>query len=49
MLFRSADFFKSELQQFLTDELDPLGREIIEVCMRDGTIDDYVALTPLAV
>ena len=44
-----ADFFKSELQQFLTDELDPLGREIIEVCMRDGTIDDYVALTPLAV
>ena len=43
-----ADFFRSELQQFLTDELDPLGREIIEVCMRDGTIDDYVALTPLA-
>jgi len=44
-----SDFFKSELQQFLTDELDPLGREIIEVCLRDGTIDDYIALTPLAV
>lgn len=42
-----TDFFKSELAQFLTDDLDPLGRQIIEVCLRDGTIDDYVALTPL--
>ena len=42
-----TDFFKSELAQFLTDELDPLGRQIIEACLRDGTIDDYVALTPL--
>jgi len=42
-----TDFFKSELQQFLTDELDPLGRAIIEVCLRDGSIDEYVALTPM--
>ncbi|HEY3438751.1 MAG TPA: DUF4914 family protein [Actinotalea sp.] len=42
-----TDFFKSELAQFLTEDLDPLGRAIIEVCLRDGTIDDYVALTPL--
>jgi hypothetical protein len=42
-----TDFFKSELAQFLTDDLDPLGRQIIDVCLRDGTIDDYVALTPL--
>ncbi|SNS66516.1 protein of unknown function [Micrococcales bacterium KH10] len=42
-----TDFFKSELQQFLTDELDPRGRAIIEVCMNDGTLDDYLALTPL--
>jgi hypothetical protein len=42
-----TDFFKSELAQFLTDDLDPLGRQIIELCMRNGTIDDYVALTPL--
>ena len=42
-----TDFFKSELAQFLTDDLDPLGRQIIEVCLRDGSIDDYVALTPL--
>ncbi len=44
-----TDFFKAELAQYLTDELDPLGRAIIEVAMRDGTIEDYVALTPLAV
>ncbi len=41
-----TDFFKSELQQFLTDDLDPLGREIIEVCLRDGSIEEYEALTP---
>lgn len=42
-----TDFFKSELAEFLTDEIDPLGRQIIEVCLNDGTIEDYLALTPL--
>lgn len=42
-----TDFFKSELKQFLTDELDPLGRAIIEVCLRDGSVEEYEALTPL--
>jgi hypothetical protein len=42
-----TDFFKSELQQYLTDDLDPLGRQIIEVCLRDGSLEDYLALTPL--
>jgi hypothetical protein len=41
------DFFKHELRAFLADELDPLGREIIEVCLRDGTVKDYEALTPM--
>lgn len=40
-------FFKSELEQFLTPELDPLGREIITRCMHDGTVQDYEALTPM--
>jgi hypothetical protein len=44
-----TDFFKSELQQFLTDDLDPLGRQIIEVCLRDGSVEEYTALTPLFV
>jgi hypothetical protein len=42
-----TDFFKTELQAFLTDELDPLGRAIIETCLNDGTIEDYEALTPM--
>jgi len=42
-----TDFFKQELRAFVTDELDPLGREIIEVCLRDGTVEDYEALTPM--
>ncbi|WNM23279.1 DUF4914 family protein [Demequina capsici] len=40
-------FFKSELQQYLTDDLDPLARRIIETCLSDGTVEDYEALTPL--
>jgi len=40
-------FFKAELQQFLTDDLDPLGRQIIELCLRDATVEEYEALTPM--
>lgn len=40
-------FFKSELAQFLTDELDPLGRQIIEAVLDDATVADYEALSPL--
>ena len=42
-----TDFFKEEIQQFLTDELDPLGRDIIRCCLNDGTLEDYLALTPM--
>jgi len=40
-------FFKAELQKFLTDGLDPLGRQIIETCLNDGSVADYEALTPM--
>ncbi len=43
-----TDFFKEQLQQFMTDELDPLGRQIIDLVMRDAPLDDYLALTPLS-
>ena len=42
-----TDFFKEQIREFLTDELDPLGRKIIECCLNDGTLDDYLALTPM--
>ena len=42
-----TDYFKEQLPQFLTEDLDPMGRKIIEVCLNDGTLEDYLALTPL--
>jgi len=42
-----TDFFKEEVAAFMTEDLDPLGRQIIDVCLRDGTVEDYEALTPM--
>jgi hypothetical protein len=42
------DFFKRELQQYLTPELDPLGRKIIETCLRGGSVEEYKELIPMA-
>lgn len=42
-----TDFFARELEKFYTDELDPLGREIIECFKAGGTIEDYCKLTPI--
>ncbi|MDD7487831.1 MAG: DUF4914 family protein, partial [Clostridiales bacterium] len=42
-----TDFFKDQIRQYLTDDLDPLGRQIIECCLNDGTLDDYLRLTPM--
>jgi hypothetical protein len=38
------DYFKSELKQFLTDELDPKGKEIIKLFLNDGKIEEFEAL-----
>lgn len=40
-------FFKRELAGYLCPELDPLGREIINVCLKDGGLEDYLDLTPM--
>lgn len=37
-----TDFFKSELDQYLTRRLNPIGRKLIECCMNDGKIEDYL-------
>ena len=42
-----TDFFKEELKQFLVPELNPLGREIIELCMNDAPLEAYLELTPI--
>lgn len=38
------DFFRSELANFDSPDLDPLGRKIIECCLNGGTVEDYDAL-----
>ncbi|KNY29365.1 DUF4914 family protein [Pseudobacteroides cellulosolvens] len=40
-------FFKKELEKFLTPDLNPLGREIIECCMNDGKLEEYIDLIPI--
>ncbi|MFP4106677.1 MAG: DUF4914 family protein [Phycisphaerae bacterium] len=38
------DFFHRELRKYLQPELDSVGREIIECCLSDGTVEDYEKL-----
>ncbi|MBS1156479.1 MAG: hypothetical protein H6R07_2403 [Proteobacteria bacterium] len=40
------EFFKRELKPYLTEDLDPLGRKIIEACLNDATQEDYWKLIP---
>jgi hypothetical protein len=42
-----SDFFKRELPKFDSPALEPLGRQIIECCMSDGSVKDYVKLIPI--
>lgn len=39
-----VDFFKEELTQFLSPDLHPLGSSLIECCLQDGLLEDYVKL-----
>lgn len=42
-----TDFIKEQTEQFLTDELDPVGRRIIELCQSDAPLEEYLAITPM--
>ena len=39
-------FFHRELANYLEDDLDPLGRDIIQCCLDRGSVDDYITLLP---
>jgi hypothetical protein len=39
-----TEFFHRELKQFLTPDMDPLGRKIIECCLQGGQLSDYDSL-----
>ncbi|ERP30729.1 DUF4914 family protein [Chitinivibrio alkaliphilus] len=39
-----TNFFKEEVKQFLSDDLDPVGRKIIELFLADASVDAYEGL-----
>lgn len=39
-----TDFFKSELEKFNTDALDPLGKKIIDAYMNDASVKEFEEL-----
>ncbi len=41
------DFFRTELQKFLSPELHPTGRKIIETCLEGGSVADYLEIIPM--
>ena len=42
-----TDFMKNQLMEFVTDELDPVGRQIINLCLHDAPLEEYLAITPM--
>lgn len=41
------EFFKKELKKYLVPELHSLGHKIIELCLKDGGVEEYAELIPL--
>lgn len=41
-----GDFFKVQLEQYVVPELEPIGRKIIELCMNDAPVENYLRLSP---
>ena len=41
------DFFARELEIYDTEDLHPVGKEILECFRKNGAIEDYCAITPL--
>lgn len=42
-----TDFFSMELEKYNTDELNPLGRQIIQLFMNHASVQDYIDLIPM--
>lgn len=40
-----TEFFHQQLQQFLVDDLRPLGKRVIEACLDGATVNDFEAIT----
>ena len=42
-----VEFFKKEAAKFHTEELNPLGRQIIDCLLRDAPLQEYIDLIPM--
>lgn len=42
-----TDFFRQELVKYNTEDLSPLGRQIIEMFFKGATVDDYLEIIPM--
>ncbi|WP_143318759.1 DUF4914 family protein [Clostridium sp. HBUAS56010] len=42
-----TDFFRKELEQYNTEDLNPLGRQIIEMFNQGATVEDYMSVIPM--
>lgn len=42
-----VDFFKRELEKFRTDDLDPMGRKIIDMFFEGASVQDYIDVIPM--
>jgi len=41
-------FFKEELQKYLTDDLLPTGKKIIDACLSNANVEDYNEIVPMS-
>ncbi|PJJ28607.1 DUF4914 family protein [Lacrimispora celerecrescens] len=42
-----TDFFKQELMNYYTDDLNPLGKQIIDMFLAGATVKDYLEIIPM--
>ena len=47
LIFILYDFFRRELQKYLSPDLNPIGRRIIETCLRGGSVEEYLEIIPM--
>lgn len=39
-----TEFFKNEVRKFDQEGISPLGKQIIDACLNDATIEEFAAL-----
>jgi len=42
-----TDFFKKELAKFDVPELNPIGKKIVDCCMNDAPLSEYLSIIPI--